>query len=337
MTVPMSVAELAQQLMQIPSPTGSEAAVMQFVAERLTGMGWTVQIQPVIGDRVNVYATRGVPMVVLSTHLDTVPPELPIHLTDGVLHGRGACDAKGIAAAMMVAAERLAAEGETRVALLFVVGEEDGSEGALRAVDLTPKGRVMINGEPTGNLLATAQKGALKVTIEARGKGAHSGYPELGDSAVHRLLDVLGRIQREAWPTDPRLGATTVNIGRIAGGDAPNVVAPWARAELLVRLVGPAAPIREAILRAAGTDVEVTFPLEVAVMRSPSIEGWDEVTVAYSSDLPLLAEWGVGYQLGPGTIHVAHTDHEQIEVAELERGVESYIALVRTLLAGAAQ
>ncbi|MBK7596052.1 MAG: M20/M25/M40 family metallo-hydrolase [Gemmatimonadetes bacterium] len=327
--------ELTTQLISIPSVTGSEGTVVTAVALLLAELGWSVQRQPLDGDRANLYATRGEPVVVLSTHLDTVPPFLPAREADGILHGRGSCDAKGLAAAMIVAAERLAAEGEDRVGLLFVVGEENGSDGALAAATLAPKGRILINGEPTGNRLATAQKGALRVSVEARGVAAHSGYPELGRSAIDLLLDALQRIRAIEWPVDPQLGPSTLNIGRIVGGEAPNVMAPSARAELMVRLVGPGAPIRAAILAAAGPDVAVTFPLEVPALRSPSLPGWEEITVAFASDLPLLSAWGTGYQLGPGTIHVAHTDHEQITVAELRAGVDRYVTLVRTLLARA--
>ncbi len=333
----LDVVDLTRQLIRIPSVTGAEAEVVTAVAELLADLGWSVQRQPVQGDRANLYATRGQPVVVLSTHLDTVPPFLPVYEADGVLHGRGSCDAKGLAAAMIAAAEALAAEGEDRVGLLFVVGEENGSDGALAAAALEPKGRILINGEPTGNRLATAQKGALRVTVEARGVAAHSGYPELGRSAIDLLLDALERIRAIDWPADPQLGPSTLNIGRIVGGEAPNVIAPSARAELMVRLVGPAAPIRAAIVAAAGPEVEVGFPLEVPALRSPSLPGWDEITVAFASDLPLLAAWGTGYQLGPGTIHVAHTDHEQIPIAELRDGVTRYVALTRALLAEAAR
>jgi acetylornithine deacetylase len=333
--MPLDVLDVAMRLLRIPSTTGTEAAVVDEVAMMLAALGWSVQRQRVAGDRDNLYATRGRPYLVFSTHLDTVPPYLPPRVEGDILHGRGSCDAKGLAAAMIVAAQRLVDEGEDRVALLFVVGEEDGSEGALAAAALEPKGRVIINGEPTGNRLATAQKGALKVTLEATGVPAHSGYPELGRSAVEALLDALQRIRAVEWPVDPQLGATTVNIGRLVGGEAPNVIAAHARAELVVRLVGPAAPIRHTIEAAVGPDVSVTFPLEVPVLRSPSVPGWEEITVAYASDLPLLSAWGTAYQLGPGTIHVAHTDHERVSIPELVEGVDRYAALARTLLAEA--
>lgn len=289
--------------------------------------------QPVADGRENLLAHRGAPEVVFSTHLDTVPPELPFHESETHFFGRGSCDAKGIAAAMVIAAEQLVAEGEPRVGLLFLVGEEDGSDGARAAGALAPKGRFLINGEPTENRVVVGQKGALRVTLRAQGIAAHSGYPDLGDSAIDHLLDALERIRRLPLPTDPDLGASTLNVGRIEGGAAPNVVAPSAQAELLLRLVGDAEPIRQAIRDAAGDQVNVAFPLEIPVLRSHPLEGVPTTTVAYGSDLPFLAAWGKGYQLGPGTIHVAHTDHEQIEKRELLGAVTQYVTIARRLLA----
>lgn len=326
--------DLTRQLLVIPSPTGHEQAVCAWVAHYLSGLGYTVERQPVSDGRENIYARRGAPVVVLSTHLDTVPPEVPFREDATTLHGRGSCDAKGLVAAMIAATERLHDEGEDRVALLFVVGEEDGSDGVRAAALLEPKGRYLVNGEPTENRLVIAQKGALRVVLTAAGRASHSGYPELGDSAINHLLDALARIRQVALPVDPLLGLSTLNIGRIHGGEAPNVVAPSARAELLIRLVGDAAPVREAIRTAAGTDVEVTFPLEIPAHRAPSLEGWPETAVAFSSDLPFFGAWGTGYQLGPGSIHVAHTDHEHITKQALLDGVDLYARLARTLLDG---
>lgn len=330
------VLELTRALLAIPSPTGHEHAVTAWLADYLTSLGWVVERQAVRDGRENIYAHRGQPLVVFSTHLDTVPPEVPFRETDTRIHGRGACDAKGIAAAMVVAAERLIASGESNLGLLFVVGEENGSDGAKVAFLLEPKGQFLINGEPTENRLVTAQKGVLRVTLEATGIAAHSGYPELGDSAIDRLLDALAAIRQIEWPVDAVLGACTLNVGRIDGGVAPNVVAPSARAELMVRLVGPAGPIRDAIVAAAGKNVTVGFPLEIPVLRAPSLPGYAELTVAYGSDLPFFGAWGTGYQLGPGTIHLAHTDRESISKQELEDGVTEYLKLARTLIAGVA-
>lgn len=326
--------DLTRQLLVIPSPTGQEQAVCAWMADYLCGLGYGVVRQPVSDGRDNIYARRGIPTVVLSTHLDTVPPDVPFREDAATLHGRGSCDAKGLAAAMVAAAERLHDTGEDRVALLFVVGEEDGSDGARAAARLEPKGRFLVNGEPTENRLVVAQKGALRIKLLASGRAAHSGYPELGDSAINHLLDALERIRRIALPVDPLLGPSTLNIGRIDGGSAPNVLAPSASAELLIRLVGEGAPIRAAVLEAAGEDVAVEFPLEIPVHRAPSLPGWAETAVAFSSDLPFFGAWGVGYQLGPGSIHVAHTDREHLSKQDLLEGVDRYEQLARTLLGG---
>ena len=324
--------DLTRELLAIPSPTRHEHAVTDFLGRRLLGLGWQVARQPVRDGRENLYAHRGDPVVVFSTHLDTVPPELPYRETDEAIFGRGACDAKGIAAAMIAAAEQLVAEGETRLGLLFVVDEEDGSLGAAVAADLTPKGRFLINGEPTENRLVTAQKGTLKVILEVAGRAAHSGYPELGDSAIDRLLDALQRIRAVPLPTDPVLGPSTLNIGTISGGEAPNVVAPHARADLLVRLVGPSDATRLAYSAAAGAGVQVTFVEGLPPATAPSLPGWPSTTVAFASDLALHGSWGTCYQLGPGSIHVAHRPDEQITKAELREGTALYVKLARELL-----
>jgi acetylornithine deacetylase len=270
-----------------------------------------------------------------------VPPHLPVQEDDEWLHGRGSCDAKGIAAAMIAAAERLRTEGERRVGLLFLVGEEDGSDGAraageLAAGDLTePRGRFLVNGEPTEGRLSIGQKGALRILLEADGIPAHSAYPEEGRSAVHLLLDALERIRAVPLPSDPVLGDCTLNVGLIQGGVAPNVLAPAASATLLIRTVQPSEPLREAMSEAVaplGPHLRLSFPLDIPAVRSEPLEGWDSVTVRYTSDLPLLARWGQGYQLGPGTIRVAHTDGERIRKSELREAVDAYIRLCRQLL-----
>ena len=324
--------DLTRALLAIPSPTGQEHAVTAFLAQWLENDGWRVTRQAVCDGRENIYAHRGDPVVVLSTHLDTVPPELPYREDDQVIRGRGACDAKGIVAAMISAADELVGSGESRVGLLFVVDEEDGSAGARTAAALTPKGRFLINGEPTDNRLVTAQKGTLKIILEVHGRAAHSGYPELGDSAIDRLLDALQRIRAIDLPVDPVLGPSTLNIGRIAGGVAPNVVAAHARAELLVRLVGRDEATPAAVRAAAGPDVDVTFIPGLPPASAPAIPGWPATTVAFASDLAVHESWGTCYQMGPGSIHVAHTPEEHIRKEELRAGATLYVKLVRTLL-----
>jgi acetylornithine deacetylase len=324
--------DLTRELLAIPSPTRHEEAVTAFLGDRLEKLGWQVTRQPVGNGRHNLYAHRGAPVVIFSTHLDTVPPELPYRETAETIFGRGACDAKGIAAAMVNAAEMLLAEGEARIGLLFVVDEEDGSAGARAAASLTPKGRFLINGEPTDNQLVTAQKGTMKVILEVTGRAAHSGYPELGDSAIDRLVDALERIRRIPLPVDPDLGPSTLNIGTLQGGAAPNVVAPHARAELLIRIVGPVEETQAAVRAAAGEGVRVTFVEGLPPARAAALPGWPSTTVAFASDLALHGAWGTCYQLGPGSIHVAHTPDEQISKAELREGADLYVRLAKELL-----
>ncbi|HEX5634185.1 MAG TPA: M20/M25/M40 family metallo-hydrolase, partial [Gemmatimonadales bacterium] len=325
----MDLIQLTRELVAIDSTTGREGEVGRFVADLLERRGWTVQRQAVEGDRINVYATRGTPVVVFSTHLDTVPPYIPLREEGGTLHGRGTCDAKGLAAAMIVAAERLVASGETRVGLLFLVGEENGSDGAKLACRLGPKGKWLINGEPTEGKLSVGQKGVLRADVVATGKAAHSAYPEEGQSAIVALLETVRRIRRLAPPFSPVLGPTTLNIGLISGGVAPNVIPAHARATLLFRTVAAVEPLKQAVLATADPIVDITFPLEIPSVVSDSLPGWDSTTVSYASDLPFLADWGTGYQLGPGTIRVAHTDHEHIGKAELEAGMLAYERLAR--------
>lgn len=327
--------ELTRQLVRLETPTGHEGPAVAFLAESLGRLGYRVTRQPVSAGRDNLYAWREPPEVVFTTHLDCVPPYLPLREDEATLYGRGTCDAKGLAAAMVAAAERLAAGGERRIGLLFVVGEENGSDGAERANALLPKGRFLINGEPTENRLSVGQKGSLKVVLECQGRAAHSGYPELGRSAIHPLLDTLERIRRLPLPTDALLGRGTLNVGILEGGVAPNVLAPAARAELLFRLVGPSEELRRQVAAQASDDVVVTFPTELPYFKNPvpPPSGWETTVVSYASDLAFYGAWGEGYQLGPGTIRVAHTSDEQIGKAELLRGVDLYVKLAKDLLA----
>jgi acetylornithine deacetylase len=329
----MDPIQLTRDLVAIDSTTGREGPVATFVADLLERHGWHVTRQPVEGERMNVYAWRRPPVVVLSTHLDTVPPFIPLREDADSLRGRGTCDAKGLAAAMIAAAETLAAEGEERVGLLFLVGEENGSDGAVAAGALAPKGRYLINGEPTEGKLCVGQKGVLRVDVKATGRAAHSAYPEEGSSAIVALLETLRRIRRLSPPFDPRLGPTTLNVGLISGGVAPNVIPDAAEASLLYRTVAPTASLRQAVLATAEPGVEITFPLEIPSVTAESLPGWECTTVNFASDLPFLGAWGTGYQFGPGTIRVAHTDDEHITKAELLEGTASYVRLARDLIA----
>ncbi len=330
--MPIDPVALTRQLVQIPSPTGEEAAVVDFMERTLLGLGYSVRRQPVARRGDNLYATLEPPVVVLSSHLDVVPPDLSFHEDDEWLHGRGSCDAKGIVATMVAAATRLREEGERRVGLLFVVGEETGGDGAQAAAALGPKGRFLINGEPTENKLSIGQKGAVCYDVVARGKAAHSGYPEEGVSATERLLDAVGRIRALVLPTDPILGETTLNVGQLSGGVAPNVIPAEAAAVLMFRTVGPHEPLDQAVRAAAGPAVTVERRFQFGPVRSEALPGWETTTVKYASDLAHLTSWGTGYQLGPGSILVAHTAEERVRKADLREGVEQYVRLVGELL-----
>lgn len=328
--------ELTRRLVAVETPTWGENPATDILDGHLRGLGYQVTRQPVIGDRANLYAYREKPEVVFSTHLDCVPPYVPLREDDEFIHGRGSCDAKGLAAAMVAAAERLAESGERRIGLLFVVGEEDGSHGAYAAADLEPKGHWLVNGEPTENQLTIGQKGALRVDLHATGRAAHSAYPEEGESAIAPLLETIARIHALDLPADPLLGAPTMNLGTLHGGVAPNVIPAAARAQILVRTVGPTDELKRLITAQAAPAVTITFPVELPAYKGTAPAGWDTRVVSFASDLPFYTAWGGLYQMGPGSIKVAHTDQERISKRELMMGVDLYVKLARDLLGGAA-
>lgn len=327
--------ELTRALVALETPSGSEGPATDLLDRALRRGGYRTVRQQVSPGRDNLLAFREAPAVVFSTHVDCVPPYLPLSEDEHAIRGRGSCDAKGQAAAMVAAAERLAAAGERRIGLLFLVGEENGSDGALAAADLEPRGRFLVNGEPTENLLCIGQKGTLRVDLAATGHAAHSGYPEEGRSAIAALLDTIARIREMPLPHDPLLGASTLNVGIIEGGVAPNVLAPDASAQILIRTIGPTDGLKAAIRALVGPDVSVTFPVELPSHKGGAAvpAGWETTIVSYASDLPFLAPWGAGYQLGPGTIRVAHSLREHILKADLLRGVELHVKLATDLLA----
>jgi acetylornithine deacetylase len=327
---------LARQLIDIPSVSGDEAAVTAYLAPYLEQLGYNVELLQDVPERPGLFATTDAPpRLVLCTHLDTVPPFFSSSEDDGYVYGRGACDTKGIIAAQIVAAERLRAEGVRELGLLFVVDEERASLGA-RAANGHPDApacRWLVVGEPTENKLAVGSKGSLRVAIQAEGTAGHSAYPERGRSAIHTLLDVLADVRAITWPRDQYLGETTCNVGVITGGAGANVIAPEARAELQIRLVGDQAPVRELLERAVAGRAHVEYLSVTPPVRLTSVPGFAECVVGFTTDVPHLSNWGRPLLLGPGSIHDAHTPRERIAKAELERGVELYVQLARRLLA----
>jgi acetylornithine deacetylase len=327
---------LTRTLIDIESITPNEAAIGEFLFEHLEGMarryGGRAARMPVEPGRFNVLATFGEPGVTLSTHLDTVPPFIPSSEDESRIWGRGACDVKGLIASMIFAAEGLLKAGERRVALLFVVGEERNSAGAYEASRNPIGSRFLINGEPTGNRLAAGTKGAYRFELHAGGRMAHSAYPELGDSAIDKLLDALAVVRALPLESDPVLGPSTINIGTLRGGRAPNVIADEAAAEVFVRLVDDGVAIRERV-HAAMRDVTVRDALTIPAVRLETLPGFDTMVAAYTTDIPAFGgAWGKPLLFGPGTIHVAHTSHEHIFKDELAASVGHYQGLVRKLL-----
>ena len=329
---------LARALIDIDSTTGREAEAGRWLARHLRELGFHVIEQPVDGDRFNVIATAGRPTgvplvdVVLSTHFDCVPPFFPSRVDGDRLYGRGSCDAKGILAAQVAAADRLRSEGETRVGLLFVVGEERGSDGAKLANDAAGGSRFLINGEPTESRLGAATRGILRLKLHAAGRAAHSSFPELGVSAIARLLDALVELRSIALPEEAVLGRTHYTIGLIGGGVAPNVVSPSAEAEVMFRTVGDAAAVRKAI-SAIEKRVLIEHILEVPPVTLKTVPGFETAVFPYTTDIPFLSAWGEPLLFGPGSVHVAHTADEFVSIAELHAAVDHYVSIAKHLLA----
>jgi len=330
----MDAVTFTRQLIDIESISGNEAAVGSYLYGELCRIGYQTRKIAVEGDRFNVFAIHPDhpnPTVVFSTHMDTVPPFIPSSEDADRIYGRGSCDAKGIIAAQAAAAERLQREG-IYVGLLFVVGEERDSLGAKVANDHAPAScRFLVNGEPTENHIALASKGTLRVELTTRGRMAHSAYPELGDSAIDKLIPALTRLRAMSLPSDPEVGPCTLNIGLIEGGRAPNVIPDYAHADLLYRLVGSSSELRERIPAIAGDQVEVTFPLELPFLRLRRIDGVPTMIAAFTTDIPKLTNWGEPLLIGPGSIHVAHTEGEYIEKRQLHDAIDLYCRIAKQL------
>ena len=342
----MDLFALTRRLVDIESTTPNEAAVGNFLLEELRSRGLEAVRMPVEGARSNVVATWpgfAYPEVFFSTHMDTVPPFIPSSEDETKIYGRGSCDAKGIIATQIVAAEKLHHHG-IHIGLLFTVGEELDSIGAKFAnkhaigdsdrpeIGGTPP-RFMINGEPTDNRLAIASKGALHVELIARGKMAHSAYPELGESAIDKLVEALHRLHAMKLPENPEVGPCTKNVGSIQGGRAPNVIPDHAKADLFYRLVGPADELSRQIVETVGNLAEVRFHRETPFMRFHTLDGLPTMIAAFTTDIPWLSQWGEPLLLGPGSIHVAHTEREHIEKKDLQKAVELYCGIAKRLAA----
>ncbi len=343
--MPIDPVELTRRLVAIPSSTYHEQALGEFLGTVLAEDGWHVERTAVPkpapgtpnaeggGERFNVFAEMAhrPADLVFSTHFDTVPPYVPLREDDQYLYGRGTCDAKGILAAMVAAAGRLRDEG-VAVGMLFLVGEERDSAGAKVANEAPRHSRFLINGEPTDNRLALASKGALRVEMYAEGRMAHSAYPELGDSAIDKLVAALADVRKLELPFVEGIGTSDVNVGLISGGHAPNVIADAAEAHLLIRLVGPADEVKTAILGAVAGRARVEFPLELPFVRMRQVGTLPTMVAKFTTDIPSLTNWGEPFLLGPGSIHVAHTPDERLSKKELLDAVDLYVELARSLL-----
>ena len=331
---PVDPVALTRTLVDIDSTTGDEQEAGEWLARFLRTRGYDVVEQHLSDGRFNVLARLDRdPQLAFSTHFDCVPPFFPSREEHGLLFGRGSCDAKGILAAQIAAAERLRAAGERRFALLFVAGEERGSDGARLANEHPVQGvRFLINGEPTDNRLGAATRGALRVRLKATGRAAHSSFPELGDSAIDKLLDALMVIRGVELPEDPLLGRTHYTVGLIEGGVAPNVVSPAASAELLFRTVGDSAAVRNAIDVVEGL-VSLEFVLDIPAVRLHTLSGFETAVFPFTTDIPALTRWGTPLLVGPGSIQVAHTDEEHLAIQELHEAVGLYESLATRLLA----
>ena len=330
----LSLVTLARTLIDIDSTTSREGDCGRWLAAYLRARGYHVEEQPVSEGRFNVLATLDPPRVVLSTHFDCVPPFFPSRIEGSRLYGRGACDAKGILAAQVTAVERLRENGVRDLGLLFVVGEERGSDGAKTANRRANSCRFLINGEPTDSRLGAAHRGAFRVQLAAKGRAAHSSYPEAGESAIEKLIDALVRLRGLELPEHPLLGRTHYSVGLISGGVAPNVIPADASAEVMFRTVGPSTALTP-VIDALRDLVEATVVLDVPAAELKTVNGFETAVFPFTTDVPFLDGWGTPLLMGPGSIFAAHTDHEYVEIDELTKSVDLYANLATSLLAEA--
>jgi acetylornithine deacetylase len=327
----LNLFELTKALIAIPSPTGKEQKVIRFIKEYLEAAGFKVKLQDVVDGRCNVFSCIGNPSIVLTTHMDTVSPMISAGEDETNLYGRGACDAKGSLAAEIKALERLSVEGVQDIGLLFLIGEESGSIGARAANTLPNQCKYFINGEPTDNKLAIGSKGALRIELETTGKSAHSAYPEHGESAIEKILDILQDLRVMDFPRQEDLGETTWNIGTISGGTHANVVAERAQAELMFRTVTDVHTLKNSIEHTIAKRADIQYKFESDPVRLKSMEGFETAVVSFTTDISILTHWGQPFLLGPGSILDAHTSMEHIEKKQLNKAVDLYVELVHRL------
>ncbi len=330
----MDTLKLTRKLIEFQSPTGSEQAIMAFLADYLAGLGFKVTRQAVGEDpgRFNILAVVGEPLVVLSTHTDTVQPYFAFSEDNEYIYGRGACDTKGIIAAQLKAAEQLIKTGTSNFGILLVVGEEGCSDGAIAANKIPNKCKWLVNGEPTENKMAIGSKGAMRVKLTVKGKACHSAYPRMGISAIEKMLDILDDIRKTQWPNHKKLGEASCNIGVISGGIQPNVVAPQAEARMMMRVVTSTSDIEEQIRDIVGDRGELDFYFRYEPVLTKVLEGYDTMIAAYGTDIPFLTHWGVPLLFGPGSILDAHSEGEKISKQQVENAVNHYADIIRRLL-----
>ena len=327
----MDTFELIRRLINIESISGNEKALVDFLANYLESMGFKIELQEAEPNRPNLFAKRGEPDVVLSTHTDTVPPYVELREDDQFIYGRGACDTKGLMTSMIKATEKLIEEGVTDFGMLLLVGEENGSVGAKVANRLPNNCRYLINGEPTESKLALGSKGTLRAVLKAQGRAAHSAYPHMGESAIEKLLDVLSDVRGMQLPADKTLGATTLNIGLISGGVAPNVIAPSAQAEILMRVVSDVATLKKILEETVAGRIPIEYGFECEPVFMERLQGYETDVVAFTTDIPALTNWGKPLLYGPGSILDAHTAGEKIAKKDVLDAVGVYAEMVKML------
>ncbi|HEY6047178.1 MAG TPA: M20/M25/M40 family metallo-hydrolase [Pyrinomonadaceae bacterium] len=332
----VDVLKLTRELIDIPSVTGEEFEIGNSLGELLNRLGYHVELQDIASERANIIATtEAPPRVVLSTHMDTVPPFIASHEDDEFIYGRGACDAKGIIAAQIAAAEKLRAGGVKEIGLLFTVDEEVTSGGAKIANDHPAASacEYLINGEPTDNCLAVGTKGSLQAKITTDGRAAHSAYPEQGESAIEKLLDILQDLRSTGWPGDEKFGETTGNIGVISGGTRANVIPDYAQAIIQLRLARDGSSVQRLLEERIGGRGSLEYTSVHDPIHLLTVDGFETMLARFTTDIPYLSNWGKPLLIGPGSILVAHTAGERVAKTELLKAVEIYTSLAQRLLA----